>query len=249
MSGVEKKHWLADEGVGWKGAVPYSLKFNDIYFSPVDGKAEASHVFLKGNDLPDRLASRSSFHILELGFGTGMNFVVTVEAMRQEVARKKSGVAPILHYTSIEAFPLSSDSIKKALSFWPDSSDITNELAEYLPVPVRGGHRISFRHMHGSVFLTLIYSDVLAALSQIEGCFDALYLDGFAPAKNPAMWSTEVMQQLARLAAPNCTLATFTSAGVVRRNLEKVGFSVEKVPGFGKKREMIRGWLKNGNAK
>lgn len=67
---------------------------------------------------------------------------------------------------------------------------------------------------------------------------DAWFLDGFSPAKNPEMWAQPVLQQLARLSHPGATLATFTSAGWVRRGLQQAGFAVEKAAGYGRKREM-----------
>jgi tRNA 5-methylaminomethyl-2-thiouridine biosynthesis bifunctional protein len=75
--------------------------------------------------------------------------------------------------------------------------------------------------------------------------FDAWFLDGFAPARNPAMWSPEVFAHIARLSAPGARLATFTVAGDVRRGLESAGFAVEKKPGFGSKRERLEASLAN----
>jgi tRNA 5-methylaminomethyl-2-thiouridine biosynthesis bifunctional protein len=70
---------------------------------------------------------------------------------------------------------------------------------------------------------------------------DAWFLDGFSPAKNPDMWQEVLYQQVARLSKPNTTFATFTSAGMVRRGLQAVGFNVKKDVGYGKKREMSYG--------
>ncbi len=67
------------------------------------------------------------------------------------------------------------------------------------------------------------------------------FLDGFAPAKNPDMWTQNLFNAMARLARPGSTLATFTSAGFVRRGLQDAGFTMQKRKGFGRKREMLCG--------
>jgi tRNA 5-methylaminomethyl-2-thiouridine biosynthesis bifunctional protein len=72
---------------------------------------------------------------------------------------------------------------------------------------------------------------------------DAFLLDGFAPAKNPDIWADETLNHLARIASGNSTFATFTSASSVRKTLERIGFCVQKYPGFGKKREMLAGYF------
>jgi tRNA 5-methylaminomethyl-2-thiouridine biosynthesis bifunctional protein len=75
----------------------------------------------------------------------------------------------------------------------------------------------------------------------LDEAVDALYLDGFSPAKNPDLWSPRVCRNLARLAKPDATLATWSVAGSVRQALGEAGFVVEKRPGFGKKRQMLTG--------
>ncbi len=79
--------------------------------------------------------------------------------------------------------------------------------------------------------------------SDLQATVDAWYLDGFSPNKNPAMWEPKLLQQIARLSRPGATFATFSVAGSLRRGLQNAGFSVEKVAGFGRKREMLRGHL------
>jgi tRNA 5-methylaminomethyl-2-thiouridine biosynthesis bifunctional protein len=74
---------------------------------------------------------------------------------------------------------------------------------------------------------------------------DAWFLDGFAPAKNPDMWTQGLFNAMARLARPGATLATFTSAGFVRRGLQDAGFTMRKSKGFGRKREMLTGVMES----
>ena len=90
--------------------------------------------------------------------------------------------------------------------------------------------------------LELDVADVARALpAWPDAQIDAWFLDGFAPAKNPQMWSDAVLAQVARTSRPGATLATYTSAGHVRRGLQAAGFMVQRVPGHGRKREMLTG--------
>ena len=102
-----------------------------------------------------------------------------------------------------------------------------------------GFQRLAFAG--GRVGLTLLLGDALECLPQLDARVDAWFLDGFAPAKNPDMWSPALFAELARLSAPQATLGTFTSAGFVRRGLIEAGFAMQRVPGYGQKREMLGG--------
>jgi tRNA 5-methylaminomethyl-2-thiouridine biosynthesis bifunctional protein len=104
---------------------------------------------------------------------------------------------------------------------------------------VPGMHRIELEG--GNVVLTLFFGDVAEGLPQLALAADAIFLDGFAPAKNPQMWEPQLLRHLGRLAAPGCTLATWSVAAPVRSALEGAGFAVEKQTGFGTKREMLAG--------
>ena len=83
------------------------------------------------------------------------------------------------------------------------------------------------------------FGDVNTLLPELNATADAIYLDGFAPSKNPDMWQSGLFTNLARLSRSGTTVATFTSAGLVKRGLQQAGFSVAKVKGFGRKREML----------
>ncbi len=219
----------------WGDASPRSIFFDDIYFSG-DGVAETTHVFLDGNGLPARFERAQDFTIGELGFGAGLNFLVAwrawLKAAKPQTAR--------LHFLSVEAFPLTTDDLRRVHQQWPDLSDLSAPLIENWPPPHRGLHQISFA---GGVTLTLYFGDALDGVAQAEACVDAWFLDGFAPSKNPDMWSDDLMREIARLSSPLATFSTFTVAGGVRRSLRAAGFEIEKRPGFGRKREMLSGAL------
>lgn len=212
---------------------PRSIFFDDVYFSG-DGPAETAHVFLAGNGLPQRFADASRFHIGELGFGTGLNFLVAWEAWRN--AQKPAGAK--LHFFSVEAFPLTADDMARAHAAWPELAPLSKTLRDALPPPHPGFHQLA---LDRDVTLTLFYGEALDGLSRAEAVIDAWFLDGFAPSKNPDMWSPELFAALARLSKPGATFSTFTVAGAVRRALESAGFEWEKRSGFGRKREMLAG--------
>ncbi|MCD8566405.1 MAG: tRNA (5-methylaminomethyl-2-thiouridine)(34)-methyltransferase MnmD [Alphaproteobacteria bacterium] len=214
--------------------VPRSEIFDDIYFSPADGLAETAHVFLQGNNLPDAWAGKSRFVIGETGFGTGLNFF-SAWKLFEETA--KPGQA--LDFISVEKFPLKATQIAEYLAHWSGFFEGRLEkFCEIYPLTIPGFHRLQ---LTPSVTLTLVFDDANAALPRVEAAVDCWFLDGFKPSSNPDMWSEKVFSEMARLSKPGTSLATFTSAGFVRRGLEAVGFNVEKVRGFGTKREMTKG--------
>jgi tRNA 5-methylaminomethyl-2-thiouridine biosynthesis bifunctional protein len=150
-------------------------------------------------------------------------------------------------------FPVSHSDLQKALALWPELAPLAQQLIDNYPqVLTPGFHRLSFDH--GRVQLTLIIGEASDSFSQLlasphpafeipQHKINAWFLDGFAPAKNPAMWSQSLFDLMARLSGPDATAATFTCAGIVKRGLTSAGFSIEKVPGFGRKREMLRAKL------
>ena len=208
--------------ISWRdGGVPVSDQFDDPYFSLDDGLAETRHVFLAGNDLPGR--ARGGFHIAELGFGTGLNFLATVQAW--------SGPG-LLRFTSFEAYPMTAADMRAALDVWPELSQHAAALLAAWPLtgPLTVGH----------VTLELIVGDARATLPNWAEQADAWFLDGFSPAKNPELWSPELMAEVGAHTKPGGTAATYTAAGDVRRGLQAAGFDVTRVPGFGRKRHMTR---------
>ena len=219
------------------GGTPFSGEFDDIYHSTQGGLAQARHVFLGGNGLPQRWAQRDRFVILETGFGLGVNFLAAWDAWRADPRRPRR-----LHFVSVEASPLTHADLVAALAPFEELQPLALALAAAWPPPLAGFHRIHFDG--GNVILTLLLGEAHALLPQLIAQVDALFLDGFSPAKNPGIWSPDVVRELARLAAPGATLATWTVAGGVRTALADAGFDVEKREGFGAKREMLAGRLK-----
>ncbi|EPX9365349.1 bifunctional tRNA (5-methylaminomethyl-2-thiouridine)(34)-methyltransferase MnmD/FAD-dependent 5-carboxymethylaminomethyl-2-thiouridine(34) oxidoreductase MnmC [Aeromonas veronii] len=228
----------------WNEAgTPVSSDFGDVYFSNDNGLSETRYVFLQQNRLPARFSHHDSdsFVIGETGFGTGLNFLATMQAFLEQAPQ--SGNGSRLHFISFEKFPLTRDDLRKALAAWPAIGHLSQDLVAQWPLPVSGCHRLHFAG--GRIRLDLWFGDIKDMLPQVphwaEGLVDAWYLDGFSPAKNPEMWTQELFDGLARLARPDCSIATFTCAGFVRRGLIAAGFAMKKVKGHGSKREMLVG--------
>lgn len=211
---------------------PRSGVSGDVYFSVAGGIAETRHVFLGGTGAPDAWREAQIVRIGELGFGTGLNFLV---AWHDWARTAPPGAS--LDYVAVEGYPPSRDVLAKALAPMTEVTREAEALIRAWPPRIGGLHRLLFHG--GRVRLTLALGEVLDMLPQLQGSLDAWFLDGFAPAKNPAMWSDEVLSQVARLTKPGGRAATFTVAGDVRRGLEAQGFEIEKRPGFGHKRECL----------
>lgn len=225
-----------------ESGIPISAEFDDIYFSKQDGLAETNYVFIEQNHLPDRwLADIEHFHIGETGFGTGLNFLATWQRLKQtNLVRAQRGLSPLrVTFTSFERFPLSQIDLAQALAHWPTLKDLTQPLIEHYPSSFNGSETLIFDD--GLMTLTLVIGDVNKQMPTLPSSLgvDAWFLDGFAPSKNPDMWTEVLFKNMARLSAPAATLATFTAAGLVKRGLMSAGFDIKKVKGFGFKREML----------
>jgi tRNA 5-methylaminomethyl-2-thiouridine biosynthesis bifunctional protein len=215
---------------------PRSPDYDDVYHSADGGPAQARHVFLGGSDLPQRWRGGQRFVVLETGFGLGLNFLCTWQAWRGDAQ------APArLDFVSVEKHPLPRGQLAAAHARWPELAALAAALQAGWPPPVPGFHRLHFEG--GRLTLTLLFGDVEDVLARLSAAADAVYLDGYAPDRNPRMWSPALMRRLARLAAPGATLATWTVAGAVRQALAEAGFLVAKRPGYGRKREMLAAML------
>ncbi len=215
-----------DAGAG----APLAPDYGDVYHPREGALAQASHVFIGGNGLPARWQGRASFAVLETGFGLGNNFLATWGAWRDDARRCER-----LTFLSIDKHPPAADDLRRAHAASPLHA-LARELIERWPLPTPNLHRVAFDD--GRVELLLLWADIAGAIAEVVGRFDAFYLDGFAPAKNPAMWQPRVLAALGRLAARGATAATWSVAREMRDGLAAAGFAVERAPGFGGRREM-----------
>lgn len=216
---------------------PYSRQYDDIYFSRDQGLEETHHVFLEQNRLRQRFAELPAYGCLvigETGFGTGLNFYCAWQLFAEHAHPEAR-----LHFVSVEKFPLARHDLERVQRLWPGLQPFTGALLEQY-VAIHPGFQ-QFNFEQGRVTLTLLVGDVLEQLPALDARIDAWFLDGFAPARNPDMWTPELFAQLARLSARGTTLGTFTTTGWVRRGLIASGFRMKKVPGIGKKWEVMSG--------
>ena len=237
---------------------PYASNFSDCYFSADNGLAETRHVFLTGNQLAERWAQSADstsaapnfFVIGETGFGTGLNFIAAWQLWQQSQSRHSSQHTSHhyshLYFVSAELHPLRKDDLQRAALLWPELHDFYVQLLEQYPTLTAGYHYLHF----GDVTLLLLFGDATDMFNDwrttdhpdflaCNAKVDAWFLDGFAPAKNPTLWTTALVGTLAQLSKPQCTLATFSAAGAMRRSLEQAGFVVHKQAGYGRKRDMV----------
>ncbi len=251
-----------------RDGTPVSAMFDDVYFSRAGGIAETTHVFLNGNELPQRwnMKNAASARVASHGepLAAGVSNVVakgTRSPSRNSFTIAETGFgtglnflvawkafvesAPAhqhLHYISVEKFPLTPTMLREALAAYPELSPYADQLIAAYPLRLPNFHRIHFPR----VTLTLGFGDAVALLAQLTTSIDAWFLDGFSPAKNTEMWSDALFTEIGRLSQPNTTFATFTSAGFVRRGLAACGFTVKKIAGYGHKREMSVGIFDGG---
>jgi len=229
---------------------PWSGQYHDVYHARQGALEQAQHVFLRGNQLPQRWRvgsalgrgafAHGSFTVCEAGFGLGRNFLALWHAWRNDPQR-----CPRLHVLAFEAHPFHREDLAQANRDLPESlQPLARQLAQEWPLLLPGLHRLEFDS--GALTLTLAFGPIAHMSRQVQAGVDAFFLDGFAPRVNPQMWTRELFGQLVRIANAGATLATWCVAGQVRRDLSDAGFLVSLAPGFGGKREMLVATLRSG---
>lgn len=226
----------------------YSLRYGDVYRTESGALAQALQVFAEGCGLPRAWAGHTDWSVLETGLGLASNFLATWSLWRSDPGRSAG-----LHYTGIEAHPVSlqdlqrnaaelgAEALRHALQIAPDDlQDMMGQLASRWPTLQPGLQ--TWPLDEGRVTLTLACGDIspmLDELSRVSRRHDAVYLDGFDPRLNPAMWDATVMQGVSRLCKPAARLASWCVAGHVRRKLRDAGWQVQRVPGLPPKRQRL----------
>ncbi|MGB3436537.1 tRNA (5-methylaminomethyl-2-thiouridine)(34)-methyltransferase MnmD, partial [Achromobacter sp.] len=222
----------------------YSPAYGDVYHSPSGALGQAEHVFLRGNDLPERWRGRRAFTVCETGFGLGLNFLALWQAWRDDPQRSAA-----LHVVSLEGHPFDCEDLATLLArYAPEPlAGLGRQLAAQWPILLPGLHRLEFEG--GAVTLTLGFGDAQVLASRLSASVDAFFLDGFAPDRNPRMWELPLLRDLARLAAPGATLATWACTGELRQALQAAGFEARRASGYGGKWHMtVATAVKQGSA-
>lgn len=200
---------------------------------PVDWRADG-HVFLGGCGLPGLWAGRPQWQVLETVFGLGLGFLTVWQAWRDDPKRPR-----MLHFVSIEAHPISRDDLLRAARAYPDLLPLAEALAAQWHGLLPGFHRLSFDG--GQVLLTLCIGDVQPMLRAQRFEADSIFLDGFSPQCNPAMWSPDTLKAVSRFARRGTRLATWTIARAVCDALAQSGFQLTRAPGLPPKRDCLQG--------
>ncbi len=222
---------------------PSNQQFQDKYFS-AKGLEESKYVFIDGNQLESRMQQWAAplYNILETGFGTGLNFLVTLQLWKQLIDMNYMQETT-LQYFSIENSPISKIELDKIHRLWPQLEKESKQLLQRLPEPIPGRHLLKFSYKDHQLNLYLLYQDAEIAISELveesKLRLDSFFLDGFSPKKNQTIWSDSIFKKLALLSADNSSLATYTASSTVARRLKNHGFVVKKLKGFSTKREMI----------
>jgi len=211
-----------------------SSDYGDIYFQPGKGLEETEAVFLAACGIPERWQADAPFVIGELGFGSGLNLLAVMHAWQAAKVRPAH-----LSFLSVEAHPMTAEDAARMHRAYPALEPHARALRAAWPPAIKGVHALTLPDTGVSVHVYQM--GVAEALAQMPGGVDAWFLDGFAPARNPDMWSADVCAKIARLSRAGTRIGTFSVAGQVRANLNAAGFAVEKVPGVGAKRERLVG--------
>lgn len=232
---------------------PFSQHFDDIYFDTQAGYGQSEDVFVKGNNISERLdLNLEPLVIGETGFGTGLNFFITLAYYEKALEKHKEKLLP-LTFISVEKYPLSGQQIKQSLAQWTEFDSYVEEFCHQYNEVDFSEPLVKLSFFNGQVTLILVFNDAsdgLSTLTIAKGnenqkliahipAINAWYLDGFSPAKNPEMWSPRLFNQLARLSKDDATLATFTVAGFVKRGLVAEGFRLQKKATTGRKNKSL----------
>ncbi|MBX4133022.1 tRNA (5-methylaminomethyl-2-thiouridine)(34)-methyltransferase MnmD [Frischella sp. Ac48] len=232
---------MNNQNIFWNiNNTPVSIQFNDIYFNNDNAIAETDYVFIKGNQLMQRFIEfdQPIFTVAETGFGSGLNFLVLWQQFLQFKQHYPNHILKQIHFYSIEKYPLSLLDMRKIhqqIICDNTLNILAGKLQQFWPTPI---------HQFDTIKLHLLFDDIdqyAHFLNKHNVLIDAWFFDGFSPNKNPAMWSESLFKQLFPLTQLGGTFATFTASGQVRRNLINAGFTIKKIKGYGKKREMLIG--------
>tara|TARA_B100000508_G_C11465688_1_gene282148 strand:- start:2921 stop:3586 length:666 start_codon:yes stop_codon:yes gene_type:complete len=199
-------------------------EWNENYHSKHGALQEAMHVFIQSGL---HQLVKDEIRILEIGLGSGLNAILTL--IDSEKLSKK------IEYTGLEAFPISDEEfealeytkLKEVAPFEESLKDIFN--AEWRS-----------RTQINSDFSIEKIDEKIEAFEAPESYFDLIYFDAFGPRVQPEMWKKEILEKMYSTLSSGGIFVTYCAKGQVRRDLEAVGFAVEKIPGPPGKREMLR---------
>lgn len=219
-------------------------EFDDRYFDVVNALDEAQQIYFRNNHLMERITAgieaEAPFIIGETGFGAGRVVVALMEYLRESGLKNSS-----IEYNSVELFPLSPERMLNILNVFRDrvGEEIDTLLKAYQSIDITkaGWHSVKIQRSFGMLNLNLWIGEALEMVNALEKRCDAWFLDGHSPKKNPSIWRTELLMAIGKKTKSGGTCATFTVAGAVKSALIAAGFTLEKLPGCGGKKEVLQG--------
>jgi tRNA U34 5-methylaminomethyl-2-thiouridine-forming methyltransferase MnmC len=200
-------------------------ELNETYHSVHGAIQESRHVFIdNGLSYVISCNGLADVNVLEIGFGTGLNALLSAQAAAQFQIK--------LNYATIEAFPL-------AREVW-SKLNYTETLGD--PALFESLHEVSWELEHAILpnFLLKKYYATLQEIKFLPGTFDLVYYDAFAPAKQPEMWTRDLLEKVVAAMRQKGVLVTYCARGQFKRDLASLGMKVETLPGPPGKKEMVR---------
>ena len=213
----------------------YSRQYQQSFHSVHGALTEARHVFLNGSGTEELLNSQQEVRVLEIGFGAGLNWLITAAAARRHRTR--------LSYTALDKWIPSAELLSQlgygGLIGAPALATTIEEWRTTFGSDVPNG-TYNLPHEHDCTLQLCIGEATDASFS--DQIYDSIYFDAFDPEANPELWVPEFFGQLYRALRDGGCLATYSVAGRVRRALTSCGFSVVRRPGPPGKREVLAAW-------
>ncbi|MCC5924278.1 MAG: tRNA (5-methylaminomethyl-2-thiouridine)(34)-methyltransferase MnmD [Crocinitomicaceae bacterium] len=213
-------------------------EINESYHSQHGALQEALHVFIKSG-LSHYLTNnpeKSTLSILEVGWGTGLNAILTFDFMQQNFPDLK------VNYYGLEAYPVSMEEIH-ALKY-VELDTIKNHRQAYLAMHEAKWNEVASINSNFSLQKLKITIQDWQTITDTKPHVDLIYFDAFGPRVQPEMWTPAIFEFLFQLTKENGVFVTYCSKGQVRRDLIAAGFDMEKIAGPPGKREMLRGLKK-----
>jgi len=201
----------------------YFSELDEYYHSTKGAIQESVHVFIKNGY--DYLSNSEETHILEVGFGTGLNALLTFRESKKSVKQ--------IRYTAIDNYPLFSEIAEKLNYDKQLSSVSSNEFLDLHETSWDEWHKLTNQFMFRKLKTDLKFY-------RPDDNFELIYFDAFAPDKQPEMWEEDILKMMYSCLSIGGIFVTYSAKGLIKRRLKSIGFRVENLPGPPGKREMIR---------
>ncbi|AMR28054.1 hypothetical protein A0257_13780 [Hymenobacter psoromatis] len=209
----------------------YVPALDEHYHSTHGARQESRHVFIEAGLRPLLAAglgqaTEGPLHLLEVGLGTGLNALLTLEAAQVADA--------LIFYDGYETYPLPPDALASLRSQWQSQLELSSAFAALHSAPWNEVFALDEQLILTKIQQTIQTADLPASH------YDLIYFDAFAPEKQPELWTEAIFAKLYAAAAPGAVLVSYCAQGQFRRNLRAAGWLTEKLPGPPGKREMTR---------